>query len=76
MLHRDAGINLLAGSDSKRIGFTIVVLQDCTYSMSSPRFDSETTKLVMLDYYMYKIAFVANSNDLIFKKTNTNDHRQ
>jgi hypothetical protein len=76
ILHRDAGINLLAGSDSKRTEFTIVVLSDCTYSMGSPRFDSETTKLVMLDYYMYKITFVANSKDLSFKKSNTNDSGQ
>ena len=66
MQHRDTGINLLAGSDSRRTAFAIVVLEDCSSAMATPCFDSEVIGGVMLDYFMTKIAFVANSKEIEF----------
>ena len=66
MQHRDAGINLLAGSDSRRIPITIVVMEDCSEAMASPQFSAETAAKAMLDYFKFKIAFTANSNELQF----------
>lgn len=68
MLHRDTGINLLNGSDRDLSKFTIVVLEDCSEAIPALGLDVETTKRVMLDYYMRKIAFVANSKELTFEK--------
>lgn len=66
MQHRDTGINSLAGIDSTRVPITIVVLEDCSSAMASPKVDSDTHAEVMLDYFKFKIAFVANSEDLRF----------
>ncbi|MFC1851217.1 hypothetical protein ACFL27_13560 [candidate division CSSED10-310 bacterium] len=66
MQHRDTGVNLLAGIDSRRVPITIVVLQDCSSAMSSPNFDAKMAAQAMLDYYKFKIAFTANSKDLRF----------
>jgi hypothetical protein len=69
MLHRDTGINLLAGSERDRSKFTIVVLEDCSAAMPALGLDVEITKKIILDYYMRKIAFVANSKELTFEKS-------
>jgi hypothetical protein len=66
MLHRETGINILAGIDGQRVPITIVVLEDCSSAMESPDVDSSTAAKVMLDYFENKIAFVANSEDLRF----------
>lgn len=66
MLMRDTGINVLAGMDTRRLPFTIVVLRDCSTALSSPRHDAAMTKDVMLDFYMRKIAFVGQASDLNF----------
>ncbi|RIH65427.1 hypothetical protein D1164_09900 [Mariniphaga sediminis] len=67
MLHRDTGINLLAGSDTRRTRFAIVVVEDCTYIMDSPETSYDEAKQAMLDYYKMKIAVVAHSKKMIFK---------
>jgi hypothetical protein len=66
MLHRETGINILAGIDGQRVPITIVVLEDCSSAMASPDVDSGTAAKVMLDYFKNKIALVANSEDLRF----------
>lgn len=66
MLHRDTGINLLAGIDSKATDFCIVVIEDCVYIMDSPHSDYEKSKQAMLDYYKRKIAVVSNSQEMNF----------
>jgi hypothetical protein len=68
MQHRDTGINSLAGIDTRRVPITIVVLADCSSAMGSPKVDAETTAEMMLEYFKYKIAFVASSKDLRFGK--------
>ena len=64
MLHRDTSLNYIVGSDSRRTGFTVVVLEDCVYAMPSDSYTDEEMKLAMLDYYRRKIAFTAVSTDL------------
>ncbi len=64
VLQRDAGINLLAGADGRRVDFTIIVLEDCTDAMETPRFNSLEVKTAMLDYYMFKMAVVSNLQNL------------
>ncbi len=66
MLHRDTGINLLAGTDSGRTNFAIVVLEECIYTIESPRTDYATARQAMLDYYKQKIAVVSASDRLVF----------
>lgn len=66
MLHRDTGINLLAGTDSGRTNFAIVVLEDCIYTIESPRTDYAIARQAMLDYYKQKIAVVSASDKLVF----------
>lgn len=68
MLQRDTGINLLAGSDSRRIPITVVVLGDCSSAMGSPGLDSEAARKAMLEYYKFKIAFVADSKNICFAR--------
>jgi hypothetical protein len=66
LLHRNAGINYLAGTDSYRTSFVIVVLSDCTVSMSGPWDEEDVTHTAIMDYYMRKIAFVADSSDIVW----------
>ena len=66
MQHRDTGINMLAGSDSQRTAFTIVVLEDCSSSKRTPRSGSAEISQAMLDYFMCKIAFVSSAKDVAF----------
>jgi hypothetical protein len=64
MQHRDTGINILAGTDSRRTPFTIVILEDCSTAMGSPEISSKMAAKVMLDYFKFKIAFTTNSKQL------------
>ena len=64
--HRDTAINFLAGMDSRRTGFTIVVLEDCSYSKSTPKLGAHDMALAMFEYFKCKITFTANSKDIIF----------
>jgi hypothetical protein len=66
MQQRDTGINFLAGMDSTRIPMTIVVLGDCSSAMGSPSVSNEAAAAAMLDYFQYKMAFVANFEDIQF----------
>lgn len=66
MLQRDTGINLLAGSDSRRSNFSIVVVEDCSFVMTNPNTSYEATKQAMLNYYKRKIAVVSNSQAMNF----------
>jgi len=66
MQHRDAGINILAGSDSRRTAFTIVVLADCSSSKVTPAMGEEEISKAMLDYFMCKIAFVSEAEEVGF----------
>jgi hypothetical protein len=68
MLHRDTGINLLAGTDSGRTNFTLVVLEDCVFTLSCSKDNYLLTKQVMLDYYKQKIAVVSASDRLRFNE--------
>lgn len=65
MLHRDTGLNRLAGSDGVRSNLVVVVLEDCVYAMPSDRMTDEEAKQAMLDYYKRKIAFTASSKTLV-----------
>lgn len=67
MQHRDTAINFLAGSDSRRTGFTIVVLEDCSYAKSTPRLSEPDMAHAMLEYFKCKIAFAGNSKAISFK---------
>ena len=66
MQHRDTAINLLAGTDSRRTGFTIVVLEDCCYAKSTPRLSETDMAHAMLEYFKCKIAFAGNSKHISF----------
>lgn len=68
MLHRDTGINLLAGADSGRTNFTLVVLEDCVFTLSCSKDNYLVTKQVMLDYYKQKIAVVSASDRVKFNE--------
>ncbi|MDD5727460.1 MAG: hypothetical protein PHV59_02750 [Victivallales bacterium] len=68
MLHRDTGINILAGSDNYNMNYLIILIEDCIKAIRTENFDKETIKKVFLDYLKKKIAFISNSKDIIFKK--------
>lgn len=67
MLHRDAGLNHLAGVDTKVAPFVLVVLADCSDAFGTPFVDAVTTKHVILHYMGSKLAYISNSRDLIFE---------
>ena len=66
MQHRDTAINILAGIDSSRTGFTIVVLDDCSYAKSTPSMSEPDMIHAMLEYFKFKITFVGNSKQISF----------
>ena len=51
MLHRDTGINRLAGIDKNTVPITLVALEDCTYGGNSISLSDSLFKLAMLYYY-------------------------
>ena len=73
MLNREAGLNRLVGLDDERTNFKIVVFEDCTSAMASSSIDALTFKHAMLEYYKFKIAFVANSKNLEFQRNYKGD---
>jgi hypothetical protein len=74
MLHRETGINMLAGTDNHGLPFTIVVLGDCSTASVSPEISKEEATKAMLDYYKRKIAFVADSTALEFSRVENEGH--
>ena len=66
MQHRDTAINFLAGMDSRRTAFTIVVLEDCSYSKPTPKLGERDMAHAMLEYFKCKITFTANSKNITF----------
>jgi hypothetical protein len=68
MQHRDTGISALAGTDSSRSAFTIVVLADCSAAGPSHTLDAQTMSTAMLDFLSRKAAFVSQSTALRFSE--------
>lgn len=66
MQHRDTGINFLAGSDSQISGFTLVVLEDCSYAKPTPGLNERDMAHAMFEYFKCKITFVGNSKTISF----------
>jgi len=66
MQHRDTGLNLLAGVDSRTTGFTIVVLEDCSSAKPTPGLNAPDMAHAMLEYFKCKITFVGNSKEIAF----------
>jgi hypothetical protein len=66
MQHRDTAINLLTGVDSRVTGFSIVVLDDCSFAKPTPGLNERDMALAMLEYFKCKIAFVGNSKEITF----------
>lgn len=66
MQHRDTGISALAGTDSTRSAFTIVVLADCSAAGPSHTLDAQTMSTAMLDFLKRKMAFASQSTALRF----------
>jgi hypothetical protein len=64
LLQRDTGINALAGTDGARSNYVIVVLSDCLFWMRGTQPDDESA---LLDYLMWKIAFVSESRKIEWK---------
>lgn len=59
--HRDTGINLLIGTDTRRTAFTVVFVEDCCTAIGSPKLSAEGMRVAMLEYFQRKIGFVAES---------------
>ena len=66
MLHRDTGINRLAGIDKERFPISIVVLEDCSETGGSVMLNDSLFSLAMSEYYKQKISFVSNSVNIVF----------
>lgn len=66
MLHRDTGINRFAGLDKERFPISIIVLEDCSYSGGGFSVSDSLFHKVMTEYYKQKIAFLSNSESIVF----------
>ena len=66
MQHRDTAMNLLVGVDSRISGFTLVVLEDCSFAKPTPGLGERAMAHAMFEYFKCKIAFVANSKEIAF----------
>jgi nicotinamidase-related amidase len=67
MLHRDPGLNHLAGIDTKVAPFVLVVMADCSDAFGTPFVAHATSKHVMLHYIGSKLAFISDSRELNFE---------
>ena len=66
MLHRDAGLNLIAGSDTRTAKFTPIVMEDCAFIGPYTNLDGDTMRACLLEYYKHKLAFLGHSQRIAF----------